>query len=99
MLALPTNTGGAKEPTLNELLTHMTLLLTAILDKLPRLDGNDRVLINGSEIAAAAMANLTTVTTLTGLSSLGAQLRPADAIPLHMSNAGAMHLYDRIGVS
>ena len=96
MLALPTNTGGAKEPTLNELLTHMTLLLTAILDKLPRLDGNDRVMVNGSELIPFMSVSTGNLQSLHGL---GINLRPADAIPLHMSNAGAMHLYDRIGVS
>lgn len=96
MLALPTNPGGAKEPTLNELLTHMTLLLTAILDKLPRTDGNDRVLINGSETLVIATLQNGLLNSVFGL---GQALRPADAIPTHMSNAGAMHLYDRIEVS
>lgn len=98
MLATPTNALGAKEPTQQELLTHVTLLLTAILDKLPRTDNFDRVYVRADEVAAAA-AVISTVTTLTGLTNLGALLRDASTIPLHMSNAGSMYLYDRIEVS
>jgi hypothetical protein len=82
--------------------------LAAILDKLPRIDANDRLITNPSEVAPAttpvsgtvtatvANATVTTVTTLTGLSNIGASLRPADAVPMHLANAGSNHLYDRI---
>ncbi len=80
-------------------------LLAAILDKLPRTDTNDRLIVNGSEIAAATaavtLASLATVSNLTALNALGSGVtsRPADAIPLHTANMGALHIYDNIRVT
>jgi hypothetical protein len=87
-------------------------LLAAILDKLPRMDANDRLVINTSDqgnvtIAVAAAQTLAAVTTVTGLTTandllrlnnfgVGATARAADAVPLHIANMGASHLYDRI---
>lgn len=99
------------EGTQNELLSQATLLLCAILEKMPRVDGNDRLIIGNETtqtVAIAAAQTLATVTTLTTASDLtrlnnfgtsGATSRPADAVPLHMSNAGSMHIYNNIIVS
>lgn len=80
------------EATQQEMLAQMTLLLAAILEKLPRVDTADRVMVSHAE------SNLT----VTGLNNFGTSdvtSKPADAIPLHISNAGAMHIYDNIKVS
>jgi hypothetical protein len=80
----------------------VVLLLSMILEKLPRVDGNDRVMVNASEVANAASpvtvssGTVTTVSSVTGMSNLGASARPADAIPMHLSMAAASYIYDRI---
>jgi hypothetical protein len=97
----------SQEATLSELLGGMVLLLSAILEKLPRTDGNDRLLTNASEVNSTvaitgAISSVTTVgavTAVNALQTMGALARPADAIPMHMSNAGAMHIYNNITVS
>jgi hypothetical protein len=74
----------------------MLYLLSAILEKLPRTDGQDRLLINGSEVAAAA-TNINVVSDLNRIHAFGQ--RAAEAVPLHLANSGALHLYDRIVVT
>lgn len=81
--------------------------LMAILDKMPRVDANDRLVINaetGTGLSvglnsAQTLATVTTVTTLTKLSNLGANNVAADGIPYHMSNMGAAHIYNNIVVT
>lgn len=97
------------EATQQEMLAQMTLLLAAILEKLPRVDTADRVMVSHAEsnppISIAASQTLATLTTAADLNRLnnfgtsGVTSKPADAIPLHISNAGAMHIYDNIKVS
>lgn len=89
----------------------MLMLLAEIRDKLPRLDANDRLVTNPSEIAPATTpvsGSLTTVTTVTTaadvtrLNSMGAAAataRPTDAIPIHLGNMGALHIYNNITVT
>lgn len=84
-------------------------LLAAILDKLPRTDINDRLIVNGSEVANASapvtLASLPTLSTLVDLNRINAMgataatSRPADAIPLQIANIGALHIYDNIRVT
>lgn len=83
--------GISQEATQQELLANMTYLLAAILEKLPRMDGADRLIISHAESAV----------TVSALSGLGASTtpRPADAIPAHVSNVAALHIYDNIKVS
>lgn len=84
----------------------MTLLLAAMLEKMPRVDGNDRVIV-GIETGAVSintgqtLATLTTLGDAVRLQNMGSSgwSRPADAIPLHLANAGAMHIYNNIQVS
>lgn len=78
-----------------ELLAHATLLLSMIVEKLPRMDSADRLLVSHAESTISLSANQT----ITTLATLGSQSRIADAIPLHMSNAGSVHIYDNIKVS
>ena len=84
------------EATQQEMLAQMTLLLAAILEKLPRVDTADRVMVSHAESHLAAVTDLTR---LSNFGSAGVTSKPADAIPLHISNAGAMHIYDNIKVS
>lgn len=93
-----------QEATLQELLANQTLLLAAILEKMPRVDANDRLLTNAAEVnstvaVTGAISSVTTVSAVTALQTLGVLARPADAMPMHLSNAGAMHIYDNIKVS
>jgi hypothetical protein len=102
--------GIGQEDTQQQVLDNITMLLSAILEKLPRVDANDRLLVNTAEqgnvtVALAAAQTLATLTTandllrLNNLGTAGVTSRPADAIPLHLSNAGAMHIYDNIKVT
>jgi hypothetical protein len=75
----------------------MLLLLAQIVDKLPRLDVNDRALVNVADAGnGVSVSNSLTVASVNGF---GASGRIADAIPFHMSGAGTMHLYNQIKVS
>lgn len=94
------------EATQQEMLAQMTLLLAAILEKLPRVDTADRVMVSHAEssptvsiAASQTLATLTDMTRLNNFGTSGVTSKPADAIPLHISNAGAMHIYDNIKVS
>lgn len=73
-------------------------LLAAILDKLPRIDANDRLIVNASEIspASTAVSTVTSVTAVAGINSIGTNLAVVNAVPMHLANTGANHLYDRI---
>lgn len=103
--------GINQEATQQELLAQATLLLLAILEKMPRVDAADRLMVNPSEstgnvvVSSGTVTTVTTLTTaadLTRLNNMGTSgitSKPADAVPLHLSNAGAMHIYNNILVS
>ncbi len=81
-------------------------LLAAILDRLPRVDGNDRLIVNASEVAVGStpitgsLSAVTTVSDVTRINAFGStQARIADMIPIHIANAGAAHIYDNIKVT
>lgn len=86
----------ALETTQEQLLAHATLLLSAILEKMARVDTADRMAVS---IETGTVTTLTTLTTQGTLQSLGTLSRPADGIPHHLSNAGVMHIYNNITVS
>ena len=98
---MPTSLLGGlnQEATQQELLAQATLLLASILEKMPRVDVNDRMIINGSEIASSVTVSSGTVTTVSAISNAGTTSKPLDGLPLHMSNAGCMHIYNNIIVS
>lgn len=84
----------------------MLQLLAAILDKLPRIDANDRAIVNindgGAAITLASLATLTAAVDLNRINAFGATAttqRPADAMPIHIANFGAQHIYDNIKVT
>lgn len=99
--------GISQESTQEQLLSQATLLLSAILDKLPRTDTMDRLIVNASEVnptvAIAASQTLGTVTTVTTCSTVSNVNQVAgqavDFLPRVMSHSGAQFLYNNIIVS
>ncbi len=105
--------GIAKDVTLNEIkslldaqnLTNEQLkalndtilyFVTAMLEKMPRLDANDRAAINMETGTISNIATITTITNMTNLNNLsGGNTAP---IPYHLSNLGALHIYNNIKV-
>lgn len=93
------------EASQQELLAQATYYLAAILDKLPRLDNNDRAIVNTADqgnvtVALASAQTLTTLTTcgtLTNQTSLGG--RDMSHAQMMQANAGCMHIYNNILVS
>lgn len=82
----------------------MLILLAEIAEKLPRVDVNDRVLTNGSDVtqpvSLSTLATVTTVGTVTTMSnqtSIGG--RDASNMAVAQANAGCLHIYNNIIVS
>ena len=103
--------GLNQEASQQELLTQTTLLLAAILDRLPRLDANDRAIVNTSDqgnvtVALATSQTLATVTTVstvtavTSMATLTNQVNVGSRDASHMvvaaANAGTSHIYNNI---
>lgn len=84
------------EATQQEMLAQMTLLLAAILEKLPRVDVNDRMTVN---VETGTLPTASDLTRLNNFGTAGVTSKPADAIPVHLANAGTMHIYNNIQVS
>lgn len=96
--------GISQESTQEQLLTQATLLLSAILDKLPRTDTMDRLIVNASEVnptvAIAASQTIGTVTTCSTVSNVNQVAGQTVAfLPTVMSYSGAQFLYNNIIVS
>ena len=96
--------GINQETTQQELLAQSTLLLSQILEKLPRLDTMDRLIINATEVnptvaiaSAQTLATVTTVGTVTNVNQVANQ--GVDFLQRAFSNAGAQYLYNNIIVS
>lgn len=90
--------GISQESTQEQLLSQATLLLSAILDKLPRTDTMDRLIVNASEVnPTVAIAASQTLGTVTNLNQVAGQT--VDFIPRAMSNSAAQFLYNNIIVS
>lgn len=99
--------GISQESTQEQLLTQATLLLSSILDKLPRTDTMDRVIVNASEVnptvalqanqTLSAVTTVTTCSTVTNLNQVAGQ--SVDFIPRVMSHSGCQFLYNNIIVS
>ena len=83
--------------------TTQTLLylLSAILEKMPRVDNADRLVITSVEAGAQAVTvssgTVTTVTTVGNQTNLGG--RDATNIPQAVANMGTAHIYNNIIVS
>lgn len=96
--------GISSEATQEQLLSQTTLLLSQILEKLPRLDTMDRLIVNASEVnptvaiaSAQTLATVTTVGTVTNVNQVANQ--GVDFLQRAFSNAGAQYLYNNIIVS
>lgn len=83
--------------------TTQTLLylLTAILEKMPRVDNADRLVVTsveaGSQAVTVSSGTVTTVTTVGNQTNLGG--RDATNIPQAVANMGTAHIYNNIIVS
>lgn len=96
--------GMNQEVTQVEMLGNLTAVMVAVLDKLARLDANDRAVVNietgsvglNAGQTLATVTTVTTVTTVGTLNSMGTTQRPTDAIPHHMSNIGVAHIYNQL---
>lgn len=96
------------ETTQQELLAQATIYLAAILERMPRVDANDRAIVNTSDqgnvtvaiAAAQTLSNVTTVSTVssvTDMPSIGG--KNMAHIQIAQSNAGCQHIYNNILVS
>lgn len=100
--------GISQEATQQELLTHATLLLAAILENMPRTDANARAIVNTSDqgnvtVALAASQTLATVTTVGTVNTVSNQTniggRDASHAAYALANMGTAHIYNNIIVS
>lgn len=72
----------------------MNYFLSSVLEKMPRVDATDRVIVNTTETTAPVTISSGTVTTLTGLGG-----RDATYIPVALANAGANYIYDNVRIT
>lgn len=93
--------GISSEATQEQLLSQTTLLLSQILEKLPRTDTMDRLVVNASEVnptvAIASAQTLGTVTTVTNVNQVANQ--GVDFLQRALSNSGSQYIYNNIIVS
>ena len=97
--------GIGQEVTQQELLAHATLLLSAILESMPRTDANQRAIVNTSDqgnvtVAIAAtqtLATVTTVGTVGNQTNIGG--RDASHAAYALANMGTAHIYNNLIVS
>ena len=94
--------GIGQEATQQELLAHATLLLSAILESMPRTDANQRAIVNTSDqgnvtVAIAASQTLSAVTTVGNQTNIGG--RDASNTAYALANMGTAHIYNNIIVS
>ena len=94
------------EATQQELLGGALVLLSAILEKMPRVDVNDRLMVNPSESTSPVTVSSGTVTTVTTVTTVGTVSnqtniggRDASHAAYALANSGAMHIYDNINFS
>lgn len=78
------------------MMSQLSVFLSGILNRLPRLDGTARVVVN-IEAGSVSISGTPTVVA-SAVQNFGAFSRPADAIPQHISNMGALHIYNQIQV-
>ena len=106
-LSLPLPSGASTEATLEairvltaevrNLSETILYYISSTLEKMPRLDAADRIIINGSEITQTVTISSGTVTTLSDQTNIGG--RPASNMAVAISNSGAQYLYDNLLVT
>ena len=100
MTATSVLAGLNEEATQLEVLGNVTVLLSEILANMPRIDTARRLVIGNETtqtVSLSTLATVTTVGTVSDQTSIGG--RPAQGVPMHIGNAGAMHIYNNIIVS
>lgn len=100
MTATSVLAGLNEEATQLEVLGNVTVLLAEILANMPRIDTARRLVIGNETTQTVSLSTLATVTTV---GTVGDQTniggRPAQGVPMHIGNAGSMHIYNNIVVS
>jgi hypothetical protein len=88
----------SNETTQQELLGGVLVLLSSILEKMPRVDGADRMVVSHSEsspaVTIASAQTLATLTTLGNQTNVGG--RDASHMAYAAANAGSMHIYNNL---
>jgi len=100
MTATSVLAGLNEEATQLEVLGNVTVLLAEILANMPRIDTARRLVIGNETtqtVSLSTLATVTTVGTVSDQTSIGG--RPAQGVPMHIGNAGSMHIYNNIVVS
>ncbi len=87
--------GITQESTQQELLGNAVLLLAAMLDKMPRMDVADRLMVSHAE--SNPTVSIAGGQTLGDMTNIGGRSAAHSAYAL--ANAGAMHIYDNIKVT
>lgn len=86
--------GLSQEETLITLLSNLTDAINKLSANSPRTDLNKRIVVNASEVSQS-------ISTVTTLNSVGVNINTGtvkvlDTMPTHLSNSGAIHIYDNI---
>jgi hypothetical protein len=91
--------GINQEATQQELLGTVAVLLAAMLERMPRVTGNDQcaVSIEAGSVGIASGQTLATLTTLSNIVSIGS--KPASTAADAIAMTGAAHIYNNIIVS
>lgn len=86
--------GLSQEETLITLLSNLTDAINKLSANSPRTDLNKRIVVNASEVSQS----ISTVTTLNsvGATNITGTVKVLDTMPVHLSNSGAIHIYDNI---
>lgn len=82
-------------------LDEIVFLLSSMLEKMPRVDAADRLLVSHAEsnptVAISSAQTVATVTTLGGVTNIGG--RDAAHAAFALANMGALHIYNNILVT
>lgn len=80
---------------------ELIYLLNQILEKMPRVDGADRLMVSHAEsnptVAIASAQTVATVTTVGAVTNIGG--RDAAHTAFALANMGALHIYNNIQVT
>ena len=99
-VALPLPSGAATEATItssDQLLDELVFILQSILEKMPRVTGNDQAAVSVEAGSLSTVSTVTTCGTLTTVSQIGTRsaMTAADAMIMQ----GTSHIYNNLVVS
>lgn len=98
----PANPISSSDASLAQLTDAMLYILAAILEKMPRVTGNDQaaVSIEAGSVGVSSLPTLANVTTVATVSNVtAASGKTLAQLPDAISQLGALHLYQNITVS